>query len=34
MGKLLADAKYLEMVAKAGEIFMAGSTHDEIWRTI
>jgi ketopantoate hydroxymethyltransferase len=34
MGKLMADAKYLEMVGKAGEIFMAGSTHDEIWRTI
>lgn len=34
MGKLMADPKYLDMVAKAGESFMAGSTHDEIWRTI
>ena len=34
MGKLMADPTYLEMVAKAGESFIAGSTHDQIWRTI
>lgn len=34
LGKLLADAKYQEMVAKGGENFIAGSVHDEIWRTI
>jgi hypothetical protein len=34
MGKLMADPKYLGLVAKAGENFMAGATHDEIWRAI
>jgi hypothetical protein len=34
MGKLMADPKYMEMIAKGGENFIAGSMHDEIWREI
>jgi len=34
LGKLMADPKYMEMVAKGGENFIAGSMHDEIWREI
>jgi hypothetical protein len=34
MGKLLADPKYLELISRAGESFMAGTAHDEIWRTV
>ena len=33
-GKLMADPKYMEMVAKGAENFIAGSLHDEIWRNI
>jgi uncharacterized protein YbjT (DUF2867 family) len=32
--KLLADPKYLEMITRGAENFIAGSVHDEIWRTI
>src|ERR1700733_15240246 len=32
--KLLTDANYLELVARASSIFVAGSTNDEIWRSI
>ena len=32
--KLLADAKYLEMVAKAADNFVADTTRDEIWRVL
>lgn len=32
--KLLADPKYMEMVSKGAENFIAGSVHDEIWRTL
>ena len=34
MSKLLADPAYLELISKAGEIFIPGTTHDEIWRTM
>jgi hypothetical protein len=34
MGKLMADPKYVELAAKGGDNFIAGSVHDEIWRTI
>jgi hypothetical protein len=34
MGKLMADPKYQEMVARAAEFFLPGSVHDEIWRAI
>jgi hypothetical protein len=34
MNKLLADTKYLALIGNAGEIFMAGTTHDEIWRAV
>jgi hypothetical protein len=32
--KLMADPKYLELVSKGADNFIAGSVHDEIWRTI
>jgi len=31
--KLMADPKYMELVAKGAENFIAGTVHDEIWRT-
>ena len=34
MGKLMADPKYLELISKAGESFVPGSAHDEIWRAV
>jgi hypothetical protein len=34
LNKLMADPKYMELVAKGAENFIAGSVHDEIWRTI
>jgi hypothetical protein len=34
MSKLIADPKYLELISRAGDSFMAGTTHDEIWREI
>jgi hypothetical protein len=32
--KLMADSKYMDMVARASDNFIAGSVHDEIWRAI
>lgn len=32
--KTLADAKYLELVAKGANNFIAGSVNDSIWKTI
>ena len=32
--KLMADAKYMEIVAKSADNFIAGSVRDEIWRSI
>ena len=34
MGKLMADEKYLELVADGSTNFIAGSVHDEIWSTM
>jgi hypothetical protein len=34
MMTLMSDPAYVEMVAKAADNFIAGSSHDEIWRTI
>jgi hypothetical protein len=34
MNQLMTDPKYLEMVAKGSENFIAGSVRDEIWRTV
>jgi hypothetical protein len=33
-GKLMADKKYQDMVAKSSDCFIAGSVHDEIWRSL
>jgi len=33
-GKMMADPHYLELLAKAGEFFVAGSPHDELWRSL
>ncbi len=32
--KLLADVKYQEMVARAGDNFVADTTRDELWRVL
>jgi hypothetical protein len=32
--KLLADQKYMELIAKSADNFIAGSLHDEIWRLL
>ena len=32
--KLMADTKYMDMVAKGSDNFIPGSVHDEIWRAI
>ena len=32
--KLLADPKYMEMLHKSGDLFIAGSLNDDIWRTM
>lgn len=34
MGALLGDSKYIEMIAKGSDNFIAGSVHDEIWRAL
>jgi len=34
IGKLMADKKYLDLVAKSSDAFLPGSVHDDIWRTI
>ena len=33
-GGLLQDAEYLAISSKGGENFIAGSLHDDIWRTL
>ncbi|HEX2792004.1 MAG TPA: hypothetical protein VHN17_16375 [Steroidobacteraceae bacterium] len=30
--KLMLDQKYMELIAKSADNFIAGSLHDEIWR--
>jgi hypothetical protein len=30
----VTDSKYMEMVAKSSDNFIAGSVHDEIWRIL
>ena len=32
--KLLADQKYMELIGKSAENFIAGSVHDDIWRLL
>ena len=32
--KSLADAKYLELLGTGADLFIAGSMHDEIWRSV
>lgn len=32
--KIMADPKYLEILAKGGANFIAGSVNDAIWRTV
>ena len=32
--KSLADPKYTELLVTAGELFIPGSIHDDIWRTV
>lgn len=34
MNALLADPGYMEMITRGGENFIAGTLHDEIWRTL
>lgn len=34
MTQLSTDPKYMEMAATGGTNFIAGSLHDEIWRTL
>jgi hypothetical protein len=34
LNQLMADPKYMEMVAKGSDNFIAGSVRDEIWRTV
>ena len=34
MGTLMADEKYLELVATGSTNFIAGSVHDDIWSTV
>jgi len=32
--KLLGDQKYMELIKKAGGLFVPNTLHDEIWRTL
>jgi len=34
IGKLMADKDYMDMVARQSLTFLAGSVHDDIWRSI
>jgi hypothetical protein len=34
MTKLTSDAKYHEILAKSADLFIAGSAHDEMWRSL
>jgi len=33
LATLMADPGYLKLLGEAGDLFVAGGTHDEIWRT-
>ncbi len=33
-GKILGDKKYWEILNKNSDLFLAGSIHDSIWRTV
>lgn len=33
-GALRTDARYMELITKGSENFIAGSLHDELWRTL
>ena len=32
--KLLQDQRYMEMIGRSSETFIAGSVHDDIWRLL
>jgi hypothetical protein len=32
--RLLQDQKYMELIARSADNFIAGSVHDEIWRVL
>jgi hypothetical protein len=32
--KSLADPKYIDLLVTAGDLFIPGSIHDDIWRTV
>jgi hypothetical protein len=32
--KSMADTKYLDLLVAAGDLFIPGSIHDDIWRTV
>ena len=32
--KMMADPKYLTILGKAASLFIAGSAHDDIWRSV
>jgi hypothetical protein len=32
--KLMSDDRYLDMLRDAGPLFVAGSTHEELWQTV
>ena len=34
LSTLMGDAKYMDLVAKSADNFIAGSIHDEIWRSL
>jgi hypothetical protein len=34
MAKMMADPKYMEMVSKGSDNFLAGSVRDQIWRSV
>ncbi len=34
MEKLMADPAYLKILGEAGDLFVAGATHDDIWRAV
>jgi hypothetical protein len=31
---MMGDPKYLELIVKGSEFFMAGSVHDEVWKIL
>jgi hypothetical protein len=32
--KLMTDKAYLALITEAGQLFVAGMTHDDIWRSV